>query len=187
MAQALTLALAMAAIAVRALVGLVFIQAAVGKVRHWPILEGVISNYRILPDALARPAAALLPPIEFGLGAALMLWAGAPVLGAAAGMLAIFAAAMGVNLLRGRSEIDCGCFQSDLRQQLSWPLVARNLVLAGLLVLPALTGGERLGAWLQVEAYGAGAVLFLLYRSLDVLAATGPRLRTWSAALEAAP
>ena len=41
-------------------------------------------------------------------------------------LLALFAAAMAINIRRGRDHIDCGCGQSFLRQTLSWMLVARN-------------------------------------------------------------
>ena len=45
---------------------------------------------------------------------------------AAAILLGLFSVAIGINLARGRSHIDCGCFQSALRQQLSISLLVRN-------------------------------------------------------------
>ena len=45
-------------------------------------------------------------------------------------LLLLFAAAMAVNLRRGRADIDCGCALGLLKERISWPLVARNLVLA---------------------------------------------------------
>ncbi len=183
MAEVLTALWGMAAVAARILVALVFMQAAVGKLRRWPLLEGVIANYRILPVALARPAALALPPIELCLGAALLAFPDLSVRATAAALLLVFATAIGVNLLRGRREIDCGCFQSDLRQSLGWPLVARNLVLAALMALPA--PAQPLSLALLVQAYSAGLVLFIAYGALETLAAIGPRLRAW-AYLEAA-
>ena len=49
---------------------------------------------------------------------------------------------MGINLRRGRRHIDCGCFQSALKQTLSWTLVMRNVVLA-LLMAVALLSNRR--------------------------------------------
>lgn len=169
----------MAAVAGRVLVALVFLQAAIGKLRHWPALEGVIANYRILPAALARPAALALPPVELCLGAALLVRADLPVRAGAGALLVVFAAAMAVNLLRGRREIDCGCFQSDLRQSLGWPLAARNLILAALLAPPAPAPAQALAPVLLVQACAAGLVLFIAYAALDTLAAVAPRLQAW--------
>jgi hypothetical protein len=70
---------------------------------------------------------------------------------------------MAVNLARGRSDIDCGCFIGLLRQRISWALVARNLVLAGF-GLALLTGdtGRSLAPldWFTV-LMGSGCLLAL--------------------------
>src|ERR1700737_1877413 len=129
-------------IAIRTLVALVYLAAAFGKMRYWPVFQGVISNYRLLPDFLVAPVAYVLPPVEALLGATLLLglafpW---PEVGAAA-LLLLFAVAMGINLRRGRRHIDCGCFQSALKQTLSWTLVVRNVVMALLLGLAMLSAG----------------------------------------------
>jgi hypothetical protein len=176
MAEVMNAVWAMAALAGRVLVALVFLQAAIGKLRSWRALEGVIANYRIVPAGLARPAALALPPVELGLASALLVSDDTSIRVIASLLLLVFAAAMGVNLLRGRREIDCGCFQSDLRQSLGWTLVARNLVLAALAGLPT----SSLTPVLMLQAYAAGLVLFIAYAALDTLAATGPRLRAWA-------
>ena len=54
-------------------VGLVFLQAALAKLRHRELLSGVIANYRLLPEALVAPAALLLAPAEIMVGAGLLL------------------------------------------------------------------------------------------------------------------
>lgn len=171
-------ALAEAAAAVKALVGLVFLSAAIGKMRNWIPLQGVIANYRLLPDILVAPVAYVLPPVEALLGAALLLGMRSPAPEAvAAVLLAVFAAAMGINLLRGRRHIDCGCFQSALRQSLSWILVARNGALVLLLVLAMLfaqfppTRGARIAGLL------AGAVLYVILQSLNILWSIVPSWR----------
>ena len=56
-------------------VGLVFLQAALAKLRHRELLAGVIANYRLLPDALVAPAALLLPPAELAVSLGLLLGA----------------------------------------------------------------------------------------------------------------
>jgi hypothetical protein len=158
-------------VAGRACVGLVFLVAATQKSRHWKILFGVIANYRLLPRFAVAPVAALLPPLEMGVGLALlsaqlMPWAEF----AAVALLALFAAAMAVNLRRSRADIDCGCGQSFLKQTLSWTLVARNAGLAALL-LPSLVVKGPMAMSAILTGVGAGLAFFLLYLLLNTLSA----------------
>ncbi|CAB5692019.1 Methylamine utilisation protein MauE [Delftia tsuruhatensis] len=113
------------------LLGAVFALAAAGKLAAWHELPGVVGNFRVLPQRLVRPVALLLPVAETAIAAGLQVPAarGAAAWGAAA-LLLVFAAALAINLRRGRREIDCGCFRSDLRQPVSAALVLRNLLLA---------------------------------------------------------
>jgi hypothetical protein len=161
-------------IAIRALVGLVFLTAAWGKLRHRLEFQGVVANYRLLPDALVVPFATVLPPVEALIGALLPTGLLSPWNeAAAAGLLALFAAAMAVNIRRGRTDIDCGCFQSALKQTLGWTLVARNAVLV-LLVGAAAVPAPAIPAWGQAEGLMAGAVMFVLLQSLNVLWSVRP-------------
>ncbi len=166
------------ALAIRVLVSLVFLTAAYGKFRHWTVFQGVVANYRLLPERLAAPVAHVLPPVEALLGAALLLGLGSPwpELGAAA-LLLLFAAAMGVNLARGRRNIDCGCFQSALKQTLNWTLVMRNIVLALLLGAALLTSGPPADAFMLVNGCLVGGVLFLILQSLTLLWSVVPAWR----------
>jgi len=165
--------LAVAGLAASVGVGLIFLTAGVEKLRHRQILAGVIGNYRILPVWLLAPVALLLPWLEVAIGAALVVGlAPVPVLAAMA-LLLVFALAMAINVARGRAHIDCGCGGPALRQTLSWELVGRNLLLAGILamrLLPAdaLTGLDRVTA----VAAGLGGFLgLLLFQSAGALGA----------------
>jgi uncharacterized membrane protein YphA (DoxX/SURF4 family) len=42
-------------ISIRWLMALVFMTAAVGKMRHWSEFSGVLANYRLLPTLLVKP------------------------------------------------------------------------------------------------------------------------------------
>ena len=159
-------------------VGMVFVLAGLTKLRHRDLLAGVIANYRLLPSALTGPAALLLPPVELALGTALLLsghWLAA--LGAMA-LLLLFAAAMAINIRRGRSQIDCGCGRSQLRQPLSWLLVGRNAVLAALLLprllpSPAVSPAES-GTDLMIALAGGLAIFLIvqLFNAIGALAAS---------------
>ena len=88
---------------------------------------------------------------------------------AAALLLSVFAVAMGINLLRGRRHIDCGCFQGTLKQPLSWTLVSRNALLALLLVAAGAAASARADAWAVVNGLLAGGALFVVLQSLNAL------------------
>lgn len=157
-----------AVVAIRTLVALVFLSAAIAKMRNWPIFQGVVANYRLLPQVLVGPVTYALPPVEAAIGILLPTGLFAPwTEAAAAWLLVAFAVAMGINLLRGRRHIDCGCFQGTLKQPLSWTLVSRNALLALLVAAGAAPG--RPGAWTVVNGLFAGGALFVVLQSLNTL------------------
>lgn len=154
------------AIAARGLAILVFGMAVLGKLRHREEYIGVVANYRLTPEALISPIAWLIILLEFAvvLGLAIDAWVAAGTLLAIL-LLAAFAVAMMINLLRGRREIDCGCFQSTFRQRLSAALVIRNLLLIVVLA-PLLVGESGIATPLQaLDGIAAAAVLFVLYQA----------------------
>jgi len=85
----------------------------------------------------------------------------------------VFAAAMAINLQRGRSQIDCGCGHAFLKQTLSWALVARNAGLAGLLV-PSLLFTKPVAMATALSGVATGLAFFMLYLLLNVFAALPP-------------
>lgn len=165
------------ALAIRVLVALVFLFAAFGKIRHRLAFQGVVSNYRLLPEIVVPVFAMLLPLFEAGVAAALIL-APPPVPEVSgAVLLCVFAAAMAINLVRGRRHIDCGCFQSALKQTLSWTLVARNAGLALLLALPIGVPEGTLQQRGAAEAVLMGTALFALLQTLNILWSVVPAWR----------
>jgi len=166
-------------IAIRSLAALIFLSAASAKMRHWAAFEGVVANYRLLPRVLVAAAAYALPPVEAAIGASLLIGLFVPALAAlsqwaslaAAALLGVFAAAMAVNLVRGRAFIDCGCFQGTLKQALRWPLVARNAVL---MLVTGATAGSASAPAAGLEALNgllAGGSVFMILQSVNALLA----------------
>jgi uncharacterized membrane protein YphA (DoxX/SURF4 family) len=159
-------------LAARILGVLVFGTAVVGKLRHREEFIGVVANYRLLPESLVRIAAWLVIALE--LLVVLSLSSGMAQKGGAAlavFLLSAFAVAMTINLARGRKEIDCGCFQSSLRQKLSVGLIVRNVLLSGALV-PLLEGEiESLSVLQVLDGCAAGIVVFVLYQAYGQLSA----------------
>jgi len=163
----LTLALALATL---------FAASAAHKLRvreQWP---AVVRQYRLLPDVLAAPVAALLPLTE-ALAAAGLLWPRTRDAGAltAAALLLAYAAALAINLRRGRASIDCGCFGSQRRQGIAPWMVGRNLVLAAVaLALLMPTDGRALGAAEPGLALAFVVTLAFLYPVLEIVLQPAP-------------
>ena len=150
--------------------GLIFLVAGIDKLRHRDLLPGVIANYRLLPASLIGPAAAALPPVELLLGTALIIGSRPAAPLAAIGLLLVFAAAMAINIGRGRRHIDCGCGHAGLRQELGWGPVLRNIVLAAALAL-RLAGPAGLAIYDLAIAVATGAILYLLMLMFNALKA----------------
>lgn len=119
---------------------LLFASSFVHKLRDLPGFLEDLRDYRLLPEALQRPGGVVLIVSE-----ALVVWL--CVRGDKAGLilastlLVMYALAMAINLLRGRDSIDCGCGAKG--QPIGWPLVLRNVLVAGLLYAGALSIGQR--------------------------------------------
>jgi hypothetical protein len=93
-------------------------------------------------------------------------------------LLALYGAAIAVNLRRGRREIDCGCGGPATRQPLSGWLLLRNAVLAaaaGAALLPIAP--RELGTFDRFTIAAAIGVLYLLYVATNALLAHLPRTR----------
>ncbi len=140
-----------------------------------------MENYRILPSMLAAPAAWIIPALE-AIGAVGIL---CPATRAAvalliAGLLALFTAAIAVNLARGRREIDCGCFGAALRQNLSGWLIARNAILVAAAVAIEVPVHSRPLDVADFVTIGFGApTLTVLYASMNYLLSNAPWIREW--------
>jgi uncharacterized membrane protein len=154
------------------LLGSIFAAAAVGKLWALDQFEGAVRNYRLLPERLVRPVVLGLPLVELAAAAGLVLPASRPVAAAALVVLLLaFAAAMAVNLRRGRRDIDCGCHLGPLTQRIGWALVARNILLAGFgAVLVVGAGRTRpLGALDGLTVLAATPSLLILYAAVGRL------------------
>jgi uncharacterized membrane protein YphA (DoxX/SURF4 family) len=112
----------------RLVIGLVFLVAAVPKLRDPAAFRRSVDAYKILPASWVGPVARALPPLEIAIG--VMLVTGiliVPVSVLAAVVLVAFGASIWYAVERG-SKIGCGCGFRGL-QQVSRKLVARNAAL----------------------------------------------------------
>lgn len=131
----------------RLFLGALLALAVVRKIARPLHFEDAVRAYALLPEALVRPAVYAVVLAE-GLALALLATSAWPLgMRVSAILLAGYAVAMGINLLRGRDH-DCGCGELTERQSLHPAYPLRNLALAALAVEaarvgPALTPVDR--------------------------------------------
>ena len=105
----------------RLVLAVAFGQALVPKVRDIARFERAVANYQLVPHRIVPPVARLIVVIEcvafVSLAMGVELDAGALI---ASVLLLGFAAAISINLLRGR-HFDCGC-AGRTSEQISWPI-----------------------------------------------------------------
>lgn len=115
--------------ALRVGLGALFLWAAASKLPDMAAFAEVVANYRLLPAALAPAVAAAVVGVEAVAGALLVVGrlerAAAAV---AAGLLAVFTAALGQALVRG-IDLRCGCFGGE--EPAGWLGVLRDVALVG--------------------------------------------------------
>lgn len=152
-----------AALAVRFVLAFVFVMAALPKILNLREFQRAVANYNLLPASLASAVALVLPPIELACGLFLLIGVGVTPVGiASAALLVAFAAAVGINLVRGR-RIDCGCAGSVAPRTISWQLVAGDAALAAMATFAALVNPHTLalqrGSASPVSAHDGIALL----------------------------
>ncbi|WP_108251071.1 MauE/DoxX family redox-associated membrane protein [Planctomonas deserti] len=163
----------MFAIVIAATLGGLLLLAGVSKLHDREGGLAAVQGYRLLPRVAERIVAITLPYVEILIGVPLLLGLGAPVVPAAAAVLfLVFFAALSINLLRGRRELDCGCFgfagATESAPRITWFHAGRALALAvlaaALLLIP---GGYGIGATPLVE-HLLGVALALLIVSIGL-------------------
>jgi uncharacterized membrane protein YphA (DoxX/SURF4 family) len=128
----------LAATGFRFFLSALFLFAGLAKLNRRAEFETAVRNYSLLPGRLVRPVARTLPAAEIAAGALLAVGlATAVVAGALAMLLVVFAVAVAVNLLRGRS-IDCGCYGVVAERRIGWVTVARDIALFAVAVVVAV-------------------------------------------------
>jgi len=133
----------------------------------------VLGNYDLVPARLVPLAGMAIVAAEVG-AALLLVLPPVRTLGAylSVALLAAYALAIAINLLRGRTRIDCGCLGFGRHDRIAWTMVARNLVLIALalaLLLPA--SPRRLVAFDVLSISASLAAIALLVATLVRLGA----------------
>lgn len=167
-------------IALRGAAALLFGFAAAHKLRSKTGFQEQLRAYGLLPEAMLVPSVAALIALETAIAIGCVLPATARVAClAGALLLALYSAAIGINLARGRRAIDCGCGGPGGARPLRGDLIARNTLVAALLCVAALSPSPRALVWLDAATIGCAIAVFaLLYAAVDVATANTARLHS---------
>lgn len=169
-------------------VALLFLGSGYAKAANFAVFRATLAEYELVPPALVGIAAFIFAAVELLIGVGAVVTAtAAPAMMAAACLLCVYALAIGINLARGRRDIDCGCTGPATRQLLSGWLLVRNSGLVALAAIGTLaSSGRPLGPadWVVV-ALGLAA-LVTLYAAINQLMANVPRLDALDAVMESA-
>jgi len=148
-----------------------FLAAAAHKLSDLRRFRATLEGYDLLPAPLVAPASVAVPGAE--IAAALLLFIGSG--GGAAILLLFYAAVIAVSLLRGRREIDCGCFGFGERQTIVWGLVGRNLLLVAVSLATFVPSSDRALLWVDyLTAAAATLTLAACWVAAAAMAALGP-------------
>jgi hypothetical protein len=162
---------------------LLWLLAAWHKLSASAAFRATIEEYRLLPAALLPLTTWLIPACEALLGLAWLAGYASFAVPVTVALLLAYAAAIAMNLARGRVHIGCGCGfggASGEDPPLSWWLVLRNLLLAGLALLGGLPATDRaLGAYDWLTMVLALAVLVALFAAASQLLRNGSSMATW--------
>ncbi len=155
------------------LLSYLFVVGGCQKLRDTANFQEVVSDYKIVPKAWSPWLARLLPFLEVCAGLALLI----PIVRGSAlvlltGLLATYTAAIALNIVRGRIDIDCGCAGPGQEQTISTWLLGRNTVLI-LLALGAHSAlqAEVLGPLGWSIAFLGTALAALIYHAFNQLIA----------------
>jgi len=159
-------------------VALLFLFSGLAKLTAFRVFRATLADYALLPERLVTPAAVLLTGLELGLAlAACLPPSAAAAMYLAASLLLLYAGAIGINLQRGRRDIDCGCTGPATRQLLSGWLLLRNVCIAALALVGAAVPGPRSLGTADAVLIGLSILgAMALYAAVNQLMANAPRL-----------
>lgn len=130
-----------------------------------------VTAYRVLRESWVPAAVYGLPSAELLIALGLLIPVSRPAACiAAAGLLLMYGCAIGVNLARGRRDLDCGCSLANGRRPIAGWMLARNAMMACAALAAALPWNPRTLALLDIMTiFGGAAATALLYASIDAL------------------
>jgi uncharacterized membrane protein YphA (DoxX/SURF4 family) len=149
----------------------IFVVAGVHKFRDLVEFRSTLENYQVLPMFLLSLFVYLVPILELLTGFALLVPVTSEFAAVSAGVLLfMYLFAIGINLVKGRRAIDCGCGGTGQKQNISEWLLLRNGVLMFFAYCVTASVQGRALIWLDwVVAILATVIACLFYNIVNQL------------------
>jgi uncharacterized membrane protein YphA (DoxX/SURF4 family) len=166
-------------VVIRGAFALLFAMAGLEKFHDRTTFQFQLQEYQLLPQKIIPLAAPIIIFIEITIAVALLLPNSVygVILGSA--LLMVYAAAILINLIRGRTCMDCGCLGSS-GEGLSYWLVVRNLTLTLSLLVILLPPISRALIWMDYMSIAFSIVAAsVAYVVLNTLLAANTRSKMW--------
>lgn len=160
------------AIVFRAFLAGVFLFSFFSKIKNPGLFFLKMKKYNLLPKALVVWLGSFFLVLELALGIGLLYGEYIPYFGILSlALLMVFSYAIGVNILRGNTEIDCGCFgYLSSGQKIGWNLVYRNAFLSIMSLVLVLPVKDRLLLpWDYLNIGFSLIVMSILYISFNYM------------------
>jgi hypothetical protein len=166
-------------ITIRGAFALLFALSSMEKLHDRETFQYQLGEYQLVPAGFIPVAGMAIILVEVAIAIALLVQNSFYGVMMGSALLAVYASAILINLLRGRTWMDCGCLGSD-GEGLSYWLVTRNLVMLATLMMLLLPTVERTLVWLDYfsilfTVFGAS----LAYVILNSLLAANTRSKMW--------
>jgi hypothetical protein len=147
------------------------------KLQDFSSFRSTLREYKLLPVFLVPLVAIIVIFAEILIAIGYLLPTGIESAGiAGACLFALYAIAIQINLLRGRTHIDCGCFGPARNEPISSALVWRNLLLATASAACLVPAGTRAFIWLDAFTVTGGVLFFAaMYLAANRLITLAPR------------
>ncbi len=159
----------------------IFLHAAWVKISDLDHFMEVLRNYEVLPSRNVRLSARVIPALELLVGIGLLAAVTRQFAASwALVLLGIYTLVIGLNIKRGRRDLDCGCGGVGQQHRLTEWLYVRNgslIALSLVLFLPvAATGLKHL--IVMATGIGMAALVCLLYSAMNLLISNHCKLST---------
>ncbi len=159
---------------------LLFLIAGIHKLANRSEFQGIIENYKLIPQKFSKAIVLILGVTELTLAAGWLTSQSLATPVASICLLSIYTLSIAINLVRGRVYIDCGCSFSKFDKllnrtngsHLSLGLVIRNLSLILIMMASLLPSNSRILNYLDYMN-----LLFSLICIVAIYAAANQLLR----------
>ncbi|MDQ3006064.1 MAG: DoxX family membrane protein [Chloroflexota bacterium] len=129
----------------RLFLSMIFFLSAIDKIQRPQQFIETISLYNLLPKTWSKSIAFAIISLELVLAILLLAgWQSRIVAEICLLLVIVFSCAVGINLIRGRTHIGCGCFGSNHSAKINLRLIGRNLILIVAAIYAMLWGGGAL-------------------------------------------